>query len=58
MGFVKTQRVQIQRADEGVQEAHGVFGGDVILQTFRKEQRLGAVQSGAMFHACHRRTAA
>jgi hypothetical protein len=36
--------VQIQRADEGVQKPHGVFGGDVILQEFREEQGLGTVQ--------------
>jgi hypothetical protein len=56
LGLGKTQRVQIQRPDEGVQEAHGVFGGDVILQPFGEEQRLGAVQSGAMIHACNRPT--
>jgi hypothetical protein len=47
----KTERVQIQRADEGVQETRGVFGGDVILQPFGKEQGLGPVQAGAMIHA-------
>ena len=49
------QRAQIQRGGEGVEEAHGVFRPDVILQPFVEEQRLGAVQAGAMFHACHRR---
>ena len=50
-GLGKTERVQIQRADEGVQETRGVFGGDVILQPFGKEQGLGPVQAGAMIHA-------
>jgi hypothetical protein len=50
-GLGKTERVQIQRADEGVQETRGVFGGDVILQPFGKEQGLGTVQAGAMIHA-------
>jgi hypothetical protein len=45
--------MQIQAGDEGVEETDGVFGGDIILQPFGKEQRLGAVQSGAMVHACH-----
>ena len=49
--LVKTQRVQIQRADEGVEETHGIFSGNVILQPFRKEQRLRAIQTRAMFHA-------
>jgi hypothetical protein len=50
-GFVKTERVQIERGNEGVEEARGVFGGDVIFQPFGEEQRLGPVQSGAMIHA-------
>jgi len=50
----ETQRVQVERADEGVEEAHGVFGGDVIRQPFGKEQRLGPVQAGTMIHACSR----
>jgi hypothetical protein len=49
----ETQRVQIEAGDEGVQEAHGIFRPDVILQPFGKEQRLGAVQSSPMVHACH-----
>ena len=52
-GFGEAQGVQIEAGDEGVQEAHGVFGGDVILQPFGKEQRLGPVQSALMIHACH-----
>jgi hypothetical protein len=43
-----------QHPNEGVQEAHGVLSGDIILQPFGEEQRLGAVQSGAMIHACIR----
>ncbi len=48
----KTQRLQVQVGDEGVQEAHGVFGGDIILQPFGEHQGLGPVQSTSMFHAC------
>jgi hypothetical protein len=47
----KAQRVQVERADEGIKKAHGVFGGDVILQPFGKEQGLGPVQAGTMIHA-------
>ena len=47
----EAQRVQIQRSDKGVEETHRVFGGNVILQPFGKEQRLGPVQAGAMIHA-------
>ncbi len=50
-GLVKTQRVHIQRPDEGVEEAHGIFRPDVILKPFREEQCLRAIQAGAMFHA-------
>src|SRR6266705_3015212 len=54
-GLGKTQRVQIERRNKGVEKAHRVFGGDVILQAFGKEQRLGTVQSNTMVHACQRR---
>lgn len=54
-GLGKSQRVEIERTDEGVEKTDGIFGGDVILQPFGKQQRLGAIQSGAMIHACHRR---
>ena len=50
-GLGEAQRWQIQRADEGIKEANGVFGGNVILQPFGKKQRLGPVQTGAMIHA-------
>src|SRR5450631_2376631 len=50
----ETQRVQIPRGDKGIQKAHGVFGRDVILQPFGKEQCLGPVQAGTMIHACSR----
>jgi hypothetical protein len=43
--------MEIQRADKGVKEANGVFGGDVIFEAFREEQGLGAIQAGAMIHA-------
>jgi hypothetical protein len=42
------------RAVFALVSALGINGGDVILQPFGKEQRLGAVQSGAMVHACIR----
>ena len=48
----KTQRGQVEVGHEGIQEAHGVFGGDIILQPFGKEQGLGTIQAGAMVHAC------
>lgn len=51
----KAQRVEIERTDKGVEEAHRVFGADVILQPFGKQQRLRAVQSSPMVHACQRR---
>ena len=54
-GLGKTQFVQIELGDEGVKEAHGVFDGEVIFQALRKEQRLGAVQTSPMIHACQRR---
>ena len=46
----RARHVQIQRGDEGVQEPHRVFRPDVILQPFRKKQRLGTVQSSPMIH--------
>jgi hypothetical protein len=49
----ETQRVQIQRRDKRVEKAHRVFGGDVILQPFRKQQCLGTIQTNTMIHACH-----
>jgi hypothetical protein len=48
--------MQIQRTHEGVEEPHGIFSPDVILQALGKEQRLGPVQPGAMIHACFRLT--
>ena len=39
-GLGESQHVQIQGRHKGVQEPHGIFGGDVFLQPFRKEQRL------------------
>ena len=51
----KAERVQVEGGDEGVEEAHGIFGGDVILQPFGKEQALRAVQSSAMIHPCQTR---
>ena len=50
-GLGKSQRVQIERVNERVKETDGVFGGDIIFQPFREEQRLGAIQTGAMIHA-------
>jgi hypothetical protein len=43
--------VQIQRGDKGVEEADGIFGSNIIFQPFRKEQRLGSVQTTPMVHA-------
>jgi hypothetical protein len=51
MGPGKAQRVQIKRTNEGIEETHGIFRGDIILQRFGKEKRLGAVQARAMVHA-------
>ena len=51
MSFGETQRVQIELGDKGIEEADGIFGGDVIFQSFREEQRLGAIQTSAMIHA-------
>ena len=42
------EREPLQR----IEEAHWVFRADVILEPFREEQGLGAIQTGAMFHAC------
>ena len=47
----KTQRVQIEGADERVEEADGVFRPDVIFQPFGKQQCLGTIQTSAMIHA-------
>ena len=49
-GFGKTQREQIERSHEGVDETHGVFRADVIFESFGQEQRLCAVQTGAVLH--------
>jgi len=46
-----TQRVQIEGADERVEEADGVFRPDVIFQPFGKQQCLGTIQTSAMIHA-------
>ena len=50
-GLGEAQRVQIQRSDKGVEETDRVFDGNVILQPFGKEQRLGPVQTTTMIHA-------
>lgn len=50
-GFGKAERVQIERSDEGIQETHGIGGGDIIVERFREEQRLGAIQASTMIHA-------
>ena len=31
-GFGEAEGVQIKRSDEGIEEAHGIIGGHVILQ--------------------------
>ena len=47
----EAQAGQILPGHEGVKEAHGIFGGDVIFEPLGKEQRLGAVQARTMIHA-------
>ena len=49
--FGEAKRVQLQRGHEGVKKAHRIFSGDIILQPFREEQRLRAIQSRPMVHA-------
>ena len=40
-GFGELQLGQIERGDEGVEKADGIFGGDVVFQPFGEEQGLG-----------------
>ena len=47
----ETQPGQILFGHKGVEEAHGIFGGDVIFEPLREEQRLGPVQTRTMIHA-------
>ena len=49
-GFGKTQRVQIERGDEGVNEAHRIIRCDVILKRLGQEQRLPAIHSTHVIH--------
>src|SRR6185436_7371538 len=49
-GPCKTQRVQIERGDEGIDETHRVLRCDVILNRLRQEQPLLAVGSVDMIH--------
>ena len=51
MGFGKSQRAQIEQANERFKEADGGFSGDTIFQPFREKQRLEAIQTNAMIHA-------
>ena len=53
-GLGETQRVQVQRADEGIQETHGIIGRDVILQRLGEQNSLGAIDSATVVHACTR----
>ena len=48
----KAEGGQILFGHEGIEEADGIFRGDIILEPFRKEQRLGTLQADAVFHAC------
>ena len=50
-GLVKAQRVQVERAGEGVQETDGIFGTDVVVERFGEEQSLATVQSSAVIQA-------
>jgi len=49
--YLKPNRAQSERSDKGIQETHGIFSRDIIVERFREEQRLGAIQAGAMIHA-------
>lgn len=49
-GFGKAQRVQIERADKGIDEAHRVLRRDIILDRLGQEQGLLAVHSADMIH--------
>ena len=52
LGFGKTQRAQVQRADERVEKAHRIFRADVLFERFGKQKALGTIQTAAMVHAC------
>lgn len=47
----KAEREEIERGDEGIEETDGIIGRNVIVERFGKEQRLGAIDAGAMIHA-------
>ena len=47
----KAQCVQIERGDKRIQKAHRVFSHDIIVERFREEQCLRAIQTRAMIHA-------
>jgi hypothetical protein len=42
---------EIEAVNEGVDEANGVVGADVIVNGLRQEQELGAFESGNVSHA-------
>jgi len=48
--FGKAERMQIERSDEGIQETHGIFSRDLIVERFREDQGLGAIQTSTMIH--------
>ena len=43
-------RGQIQPVDKGINETNGVFGTDILVQRFWKEQRLGSIVAGDVRH--------
>jgi hypothetical protein len=51
MGFGKAERMPIERSDEGIQETHGIFSRDLIVERFREDQGVEAIQTSTMIHA-------
>ena len=49
--LAKPSACKSSEATKASRKRTGFSGGDVILQPFGEEQRLGAVQSSAMVHA-------
>ena len=46
----KPGRGKIEPVDEGLDEAHRVFGADVVIQGFGEKQQLGTVKTGDVGH--------
>ena len=51
-GALLAGREESKAGDEGFEEAHGIFGVNVILQGFGQEWALEAVQAATLFHRC------